>query len=232
MLNLEFSFNALHVTLPRDLFGPLCLRRAPTTKKLLRQTTCDVQSLRCTPTARRQLSSLVHSRTMAKRRAASLSPAEVSDDNITVAPRRNVRCKTTTSAPVGTTSRTVDHVLVPTGEGPSQHELSKPYLERSLTVNYTRRGTQTSQGAVGTADHAGEDPLQASPAPPADASDSSYAELDVHRPPQTRGARTSLSRQVKSQRHVATPTAALDTPLIINRKLSPQDASIACTSSE
>ena len=93
---------------------------------------------------------------MGKRKAPS--PAQGSSEDHRVGrPQRNVRPKLLHSvAPkassVGTASRTVDFVFIPSGERPSQDELSvpfeeaqKPYFERPLTTSGKRSRTQNSQ---------------------------------------------------------------------------------------
>lgn len=115
------------------------------------------QLLRVSFIWKRSLCFAVHtSCVMAKWKCPSPLPSGSGSDNIAHAPTRNVRQKrlhlAPTPSPASTSSRTVDFVLIPRGERPSEDELStpvedvrKPHFDRPLIISGKRSRTQNSQ---------------------------------------------------------------------------------------
>jgi site-specific DNA-cytosine methylase len=147
MVNFKLDLNALRVFLPRDYYGP-CSRSTVNNTTQLMHLAVTVRHTFCFAVISRAV--------MAKRKAPSPSPSGTGSDIIHVAPTRNVRPRLFHLAPKpsfdGRPFRTVDFVLIPRDERPSEDELStvfaetsKPYFDRPSIINGKRSRRQTAE---------------------------------------------------------------------------------------
>lgn len=200
---IDFELNALRVArlLASTSCGPLN-NLVFTTKHIVQVRRTDI-----TWTWKTYFTGVFYS--MAKRKA---SPSGRSSDNIRVAPVRNIRHKTTHDTSTTTHARgvrTVDHVLIPQNEEPSQDELStaldhsrEPSHERPPIVEGRRSRKQSSQRRTlaevfGLKSRPGREKLQSEVGCPTHLSHTSPATESAPIPPPTQ----RLQPQTEATKH-------------------------------